>query len=92
MSREAREQEIAEAHQAVVEQALAADRVAALRDAFAGGALSAMIATVPQSDRTQIDKSVWALQAYHFADVMMRVRELHPDMVRAKLSARGIKA
>ena len=55
-----------------VEQALAADREAALRDVFAAAALSGMVA----ADRGAHSAPVIAREAYFYADAMLAVRKV----------------
>lgn len=46
-----------------------------LRDYFAAGALRGMLAA-GAVDCSGIDKTVWSLRAYDWADAMLRAREL----------------
>lgn len=90
MSRTAREQEMEEARQEMVEAALAAEHERSVRDAFAGAALGAMISSAPMCDRTAIDKHVWSWVAYDFADAMMDARKLSPQEIASFLRGRGL--
>ena len=45
-----------------------------LRDEFAMAAIAGMIASCPVTDRTEINKRIWANVAYDFADALLAAR------------------
>lgn len=60
--------------QAAVEAALESERIKGLRDAFAGGALSAIIATEGPAPRVS-EQLEQCYTAYEYADMMLKARD-----------------
>jgi len=72
-----------EAHEEMVEMALAADREAALRDVFAASAMSALVTRLSHADMIDVLRGYTSEApfrvggaAYVFADAMLKARKV----------------